>query len=436
MNAYLKALSMVWQKRYITWVQGLAWVQNRDVLLVTLIGVLLGFTIDGGIFSVIFNLYLLRLGFAPDAIGRINSAGDLIFAIVAIPVGMLGGYWMPRTVMIWGGALTILGAIATAAVGWLPHPFWQVGLMAGKSLLNIGLAGFYVNVVPFVSNRTSGHQRQQVFSAQSALNSAGGFFGALLGGALPGWYVRWAGGSLTEAQPYNVPLWIVVIAALLMFILLLLTSRVKEPAPVETHPSERLGAPNAAQGFWALFIVMTLVRFFQVGGLSAVSSFFNVYLDQKLHVDAALIGQIIAAARLMTIPAVLAVPWLSRRFPRQWVSVVVAMGAAICLLPMAFLPVWGVVGSSYVLTQVLFSMRYSSYIVYLMELTPHQQRGIMTGAGEMAAGLSVAVAAFVGGYLIENAGYTPLFLVGAASIVLGTVLFAGYAWWHGKATTR
>jgi len=417
---------MFWQK----WRPNLAWTHNRDVLIVTLIGALLGFTLDGGIFSVIFNLYLLRLGFEPAAIGTINSAADLIFAIVAIPVGMLGGYWMPRTVMIWGAVLTLAGAIATAAIGWLPQSFWQVGLMSGKALLYVGLAGFYVNVVPFVSNRTSGHERQQVFAAQSALNSAGGFFGALLGGAIPGWYVRWAGGSLAEAQPYNIPLWIVAFSALLILILLFLTSRKSEPAPVESVPGTQLGAPNAAQGFWALFIIMTLVRFFQVGGLSAVSNFFNVYLDQELHVDTVLIGQITAAARLTTIPAVLLIPWLSRRFPRQWVSVAVAMAAAAFLLPLAFAPVWWVAGGSYVLSQALFSMRYSTYIVYLMELTPSRQRGIMTGAGEMAAGLSVAGAALLGGYLIATQGYAPLFLAGAGSIVLGTLLFAGYAWWR------
>ena len=57
-----------------------------------LLGVaLVGFALDGGIYSVLLNLFLLRLGFGPELIGLVNSAGTLTFALASLPAGALGG---------------------------------------------------------------------------------------------------------------------------------------------------------------------------------------------------------------------------------------------------------------------------------------------------------------------------------------------------------
>ncbi len=409
----------------------MTWMSNRNVVLVMLAGALVGLTLDGGVFSVVFNLYLLRLDLAPAAIGQVNSVAELVFALVSIPVGSLGAHWGHRTMMLIGALVLLVGGVVTASAGDLDKSWIVVGLVTGKILLYIGLAAFFVNQVPFVAGKTSGQQRQHVFVAQSALNSGGGFIGALLGGAMPGWYVRWLGSSLDQPEPYQFTLWSIVVVAVLMVILVLMTEREVE---VVTQASElssaQRGAPMVAQGFVTLFIVMMLVRFLHVGGIAASSTFFNVYLDQQLAVDTTRIGWITAAARLMTVPAVLLIPWLVRHFARPWVSFWMAMGAALFLLPLAFVPIWWVAGTSYVLSQALFSMRYSSFIVYLMDVTPPHQRGLMTGAGEMAAGLSVAVAALAGGYVIAGWGYQPLFVFGGVSIALGTLLFGGYVIHH------
>ncbi|MEZ4674145.1 MAG: hypothetical protein R2932_07890 [Caldilineaceae bacterium] len=45
---------------------------------------LIGFTVDGGIFSVVFNLFLLRMGYGPEFVGQVNSVGLLAFAICSL----------------------------------------------------------------------------------------------------------------------------------------------------------------------------------------------------------------------------------------------------------------------------------------------------------------------------------------------------------------
>ena len=48
---------------------------------------LVGFALDGGIYAVLLNLYLVRLGYGPELIGMINSAGQLAFALFSLPLG-------------------------------------------------------------------------------------------------------------------------------------------------------------------------------------------------------------------------------------------------------------------------------------------------------------------------------------------------------------
>jgi hypothetical protein len=54
--------------------------------------VALGFVIDG-VYAVLLNLYLLRLGYDARFIGQVNSFGLLTFALVSLPAGLLGSRW-------------------------------------------------------------------------------------------------------------------------------------------------------------------------------------------------------------------------------------------------------------------------------------------------------------------------------------------------------
>ncbi|MDQ3249057.1 MAG: hypothetical protein M3Q45_07580 [Chloroflexota bacterium] len=78
----------------------------------------------------------------------------------------------------------------------------------------------------------------------------------------------------------------------------------------------------------------------------------------------------------------------------------------------------------------LTSICYPAFIIYTMNLAPAAYRSAMSGAGEMAAGISFALMALAGGYLIADQGYTNLFLLGAAATTLGTLILWASLWWR------
>lgn len=82
---------------------------NRDVRLVLFSQALLGFTIFGGVYTVLLNLYLLRLGYGPQLIGQVNAVGALSFALLSMPAGVLANRWGARRSMIVGTVVAALG---------------------------------------------------------------------------------------------------------------------------------------------------------------------------------------------------------------------------------------------------------------------------------------------------------------------------------------
>ena len=169
--------------------------------------------------------------------------------------------------------------------------------------------------------------------------------------------------------------------------------------------------------------IMTFIRLFQVAGTATVMVYFNVYMDQQLAVSTALIGAVAAAGRLTGVPAALLTPTLIGRWGIVKVVLWGSLLTALCLLPMALVEHWLAAAIGFIGTLALTSIRYASFVVYILDLVPKAQQPIMAGSGEMAAGLSFAMMALGGGLLLTAFTFRDLFLLGTLVALIGTALF-------------
>ena len=76
-----------------------------------------------GIYVMLFNLYLLRLGYGLELIGLINAAAQLGVAAFSIPAGMLGRRWGSRRMIIAGLTVATAGLALVPLVEFLPVPW-------------------------------------------------------------------------------------------------------------------------------------------------------------------------------------------------------------------------------------------------------------------------------------------------------------------------
>jgi MFS family permease len=383
---------------------------------------LVGFAIDGGIYSVLLNLFLVRLGYGPEAIGLINAAGTLTFALASLPAGMIGARWGSRPIMLLGLGLLAAGSLLLPLADTLPSEWRLAWLLINMSVLYLGLALYFVNTAPYVMEAIRPEQRTYIFSFQMALLALAAFLGSLIGGFLPPAFVALLGSSAAQPAPYRYGLLIAGLALLPGMLAIHAARPAAGAAARDTAATAPEPAP-LAKALIGLLAMIAIVRVLQVSGLAVTTTFFNVYLDSALLVSTARIGLLIALGRLLGIPAALATGTLTARYGNRGVVIGASIGTALSILPIALIPHWGAAGLSLIGVIGLSGIRYPASMVYFMELVPPAQRATVSGLTEMAAGICFTAMTFGGGYIIAAFGYRSLFLLGAALTGLSALVF-------------
>ncbi len=382
---------------------------------------LLGFAIDGGVYAVLLNLFLARLGYGPEVIGLVNAAGMVVFALASLPAGIVGERWGSKRIMLAGLGLLVAGAVLLPLADLLPAVARLPWLITMLSCLYLGLALAFVNTAPMLLGLVAPDQRNQAYSTQTALLGLASFVGSLLGGLLPTVVSVLTGVALDQPMPYRYGL---MVAGVTLIPALLAVARI-QPGAVPEMPAPPTGAPGtqAAPSILGLLSLIALVRILQIAGLAVTSTFSNLYLDVELHVPTAQIGVLLASGRLISVPAALTSAALSARFGNRNVVIGASLATAVGMLPLALIPHWGAAWFSLMIVAGLSGVRYAASMIYFLDLVPPNRRATTAGVTEMAAGICFTALTFGGGYIITLLGYRALFLLGAALTGLSALVF-------------
>ena len=96
------------------------------------------FVVDG-VYTVILNLYMLRLGYGTELIGLVNAAGLLSFALTSLPAGILGSRFSNTRLMKLGRRHKPVGrpalAVGRGAAARLARILARIALCAGARRL-------------------------------------------------------------------------------------------------------------------------------------------------------------------------------------------------------------------------------------------------------------------------------------------------------------
>lgn len=395
---------------------------NRDARLLLLGVAVVGFALDGTI-GVLLNLYLLRLGYGPEFVGVVNAGGLLAFALSSLPAGMAGSHWGSRRAMMAGYSIGLIGGITLPLAELLSATIQPAALVTSYMVVMLGTSLIFVNMGPYLMAVTSPEQRSHAFAVQSALLSLAAFGGSLAAGFLPGWLAAGLGLSLDDPVTYRYPL---LGAALLLGGGLALLGQTGRLTPQQRQL--QLGVKKTAVSplthpLLLILAATALIRFLQVAGIGTMFTFFNVYYDEGLRVPTTTIGIITALGRLLAVPAALATSLLAGRWGNGRLIILASLAVVLFMLPLALVPNWLIGGLGYIGATAFTSMRFPAFVVYSLELVPESRRATLNGVNEMAAGLSFALMALGGGYLIASFGYRELFLLGAAITAVGTLIF-------------
>ncbi len=365
------------------------------------------------IFFLLFNLYLLKLGFNESFLGLVS--GCMLAGSVAgsLPAGIAIQRLGLRASMI--ACLTIIPCLAAILAAGLPAPL----LLACTFVYGAASVMWAVLLSPAVAALTNARNRGGGFSIICSSGIAIGILGGAAGGRLPGWMARLAPQSSVVAQ-YRAALWI---GCAIVLLGLLPASKLRLPAPISPAPAplsavrenRRLRRPPpqviyflAAVAVWNL-------------GTGVFNPFFSAFFE-RLHMPVERIGLVFSLSQLGQALAVLAAPLVFRAtgLIRGISRMQLLSAAALACIAVSGGP--GTAALAYGAYMVVQNMSEPGMLNYLMDRVSESERSGVSALNFLVASSAQAIAAVVSGLLLRRFGYPPVLMLAAALCAIAGVL--------------
>lgn len=355
-----------------------------------------------GIFRLIFNLYIVSLGYRQDFLGLLRALDPLVMLLASLPAGVLSdriGCKRALLLSSTGRMLALLGfAFAPGATGLLVS---SVALGGAKTLL-------HVSRLPFMVENSNEHNRTALFSADFSLLMLAGFLGNLLGGWLPGWLGTWVVAAESAATYRLTVVVMAVLVALSTAPYLFLRPR------REAYVADQRHSPWTAFREWPLLVRLLLPSLLISLGGGLLVPFLNLYMKQTFNLPDATLGVLFAVADLCTGIALLVAPLLGERWGKVRATAITQVATAPFLLALGFVPalpvavatLWGQAG--------LMHAGNPLYSAFTMERVKPRQRGTVSSLCNMAWTFGRAAGQSLSGLVQVQWGFGPLFVASPA----------------------
>ena len=391
----------------------------RRYILFTLVGYL-----NIGVFQVLYNLYLNRIGLQEDFIGTFTAVNTIAIAVTALAIGPIINRYGPWIVVVFGFTIFCITSVGlTLSSGTLI-------LLVFAALQGIGTS-FFSNptmliVLEYTTNETRQHASAIVYSSQAL----SGTLGNLGGGLLPKLFVLLFPALTTgSVASYRATLMVgVVIAGLALLPLLRMRpptgDRRGEMAGVRRQmPVEAKREAGTRQADFYVFIAS--------GGLLAIASgavipFYNVYLT-RLGASTQVVGYIYAAAALIAAGVGLFGPVISAKFGALRTVGALRIAPLPLFVAMIFVPHLLLAIPAHALRVTSINMSWPIDSTFIADLLPARQRAYVFSIRSVLWNGGWAVTSIIAGRLIRATdSYMAVFVIYAIFLVLSVGLFQVY----------
>lgn len=371
-----------------------------------------------GFVGVLQNLYLLRLNFSIETIGAIMGAGQLVWAVTALPSAAIGRRFGLKRALMLGIAINCTAYTMFYSVEALPQTLWTPWLIFWNTVNWTGSAVLVVNSTPYLAGLVQPNERSHAFAVQSALFPMFGFMGSMIAGQLPALFAAQLGVSLSDPAPYRLSLWFV--PAIYAFMLLLMW----RAQPVTLQSTVQHDTAQPAKAPIVTLLIFGLIGYLQSIGDGVIITFFSIYLDRGLGLLPSQIGALVGMASLLPVLAALMSAPIMQRIGAGATFASSAAGLGAAMGALALLPTVITATLSRMVAGAMLSVGGASRNVFSQELVETRWRALSSAVSTIGLALGWATAAFIGGYLIKTSGFSAMFLfAGGAAWMSAAIAF-------------
>lgn len=358
------------------------------------------FGLAGSIADLLFNFYLVSLGYGADTAGLMATVYRGAGALLGLPIGLLIDRFGPRVLLIAGA----MGFGLAYALLLLASQLWA--LAAIVFLAGIANVLALTAVVPLLTSITSSEERPTVFGMNASAALIIGLAGSSIGGLLPGLAAGILNVPAQDTAAYRLALTVVVVLGIISPLPVMLGFR------TTTHTT---GAATTAATPQRRQSSLTLIHFALPSLLLGIGGglflpFQNLYFRSVWGLSDAFVGAMLAVGALgMGLGALLGSPVAARMGLRQAASVL--RFATVLAVGLMFVPFLPVVMLGYILRGTFIAASYPLNDALVMKLTPAQQRGAAVSLLSVLWSLGWSVSAWVSGQIQVGYGFMPVLAV-------------------------
>jgi len=352
-------------------------------------------------------LLMRSLGYSAAVVGILLAVaegagilGPFLFGKMADRSGKYKGY-------------IILGYIMTASVA-LPLAFFVHPLISAVFIALISCG--YRSAVPLLDAITTINIGEKGNYGRIRVSGSISFVCFLL-------FLQW-NRVLRPNSPLNIAIWISIAALVAIVAVIILPSRYTNRQTVSENSKNTNAATKSAQkkSIWTPYFIVGLASIaLSRLALTPSHSFLPLFLVEYMNWDA--VGVVSALAAISEIPFMLLSHRMIRRFGVMPILVFTSLMVALRLALYAIFPFKAGIITAQLLHSFCFGLFHPAAITFISaNVSPEQRSYGMTLYLSLGTGIPVLIGNFIGGFIVDFAGYRTLFGFFTIFAVIGALI--------------
>lgn len=371
-----------------------------------------------GVFRLIFNFYVLSLGFDEAMLGNLITTSSFVALLAALPMGYLADTLGRKGSLILSGVM-LAGSILVMAIWQSESVFYAMNVISGIAQ---SLAG--VTMSPFLMENSDERERTYLFSFGQGLQMTMASVGNWIGGYLPTWMGQAQGASPTSSLAYGDSIFVIGIGAGLAVLPLLFLR-----TPKLERSQRAIFAPFQYAAKQPLLLTKLILPMLLTSiGAGLIMPFMNVFFRVVHNQPDPVIGTLFAWGSLaMGIGLLIAPPLAERTGKIQLVVISQALSIPFLIL-LGFSPIFWVGAATYYIRVALMNMSSPVYQTFIMEHVDPSARATVASLTSMAWNFGWAFSPTISGWLQVRYGFGPPFIGTIILYTISVVMYWAFFW--------